>query len=222
MRSLRRRKRSCHKYREREMFEGYRLVDLSPELHPGKESRRLEIRQFIYEEDNTIMHDVDMMSHVGVHVEAPSHYREELSDAASLPLETFIGEACVLDYDKAGAGARVTADVMEGLAGDILKPNDILLLRSKLPKEDSPTTTGEAARWLAELPIKMFGIGVNCSLEADDDLAVHDAFLRKNIPLIERLVNMENLPDRFLFVGFPLRIAGLDSSPIRAVALVRE
>jgi len=46
--------------------------------------------------------------------------------------------------------------------------------------------------------------------------------LRKNIPLIERLVNMEGLPDRFLFIGFPLRIVGLDSSPIRAVALVRE
>jgi len=204
------------------MLEGYRLVDLSPELHPGKESRRLEIRPFIYEEDNTIMHDVDMMSHVGVHVEAPSHYKEQLADAASLPLETFIGEACVLDYDKAGPGARVTAEVMKRLAGDVLKPNDILLFRSKLPKADSPTTTGEAARWLSELPIKMFGIGVNCSLEADDDLAVHDALLRKNIPLIERLVNMEELPDRFLFVGFPLRIVGLDSSPIRAVALVKK
>jgi len=111
---------------------------------------------------------------------------------------------------------------MKRLAGDILKPNDILLFRSKLPKADSPTTTGEAARWLSELPIKMFGIGVNCSLEADDDLAVHDALLRKNIPLIERLVNMEELPDRFLFVGFPLRIVGLDSSPIRAVALVKK
>ena len=52
------------------LLEGYRLIDLSPELRPGKESRRLEIRPFIYEGDNTIMHDVDMMSHVGVHVEA--------------------------------------------------------------------------------------------------------------------------------------------------------
>jgi arylformamidase len=203
------------------LLEGYRLIDLSPELHPGKESRRLEIRPFIYEGDNTIMHDVDMMSHVGVHVEAPSHYKEELPDAAALPLGTFVGEACVLDYDKAGPGGRVTEEVMRELAGDILKPNDILLLRSKLPKADSPKTTGEAARWLADMPIKMFGIGENCSLEADDDLAVHDALLRKNIPLIERLVNMESLPDRFLFIGFPLRIVGLDSSPIRAVALVR-
>ncbi len=202
------------------LSERHKLIDLSPELVPGKESRRLEIRPFVYEGDGTIMHDVDMMSHVGVHIEAPSHYKEELADVAALPLESFIGEAIVLDYDAAGAKAKISEEGMKKLAGGRLRPGDILLLRNRLSKDDSPTLTGEAARWLAGLPIKMLGIGLNCHLEAEKDLGVHDALLRKNIPLIERLVNLDKLPERFFFIGFPLRIKGLDSSPIRAVAIV--
>ncbi len=40
----------------------YRVIDLSPELVPGKEERRLEIRPYIYEPDNTTMCEIDMVT----------------------------------------------------------------------------------------------------------------------------------------------------------------
>ncbi|HIE28324.1 TPA: hypothetical protein EYP66_13675, partial [Candidatus Poribacteria bacterium] len=60
----------------RKVIERYRIVDLSAELHPGvlkvngeyvhgKESRRFEIRQFVYAPDKAFMHWVETETHVG-------------------------------------------------------------------------------------------------------------------------------------------------------------
>ncbi|MEM2875490.1 MAG: hypothetical protein QXL67_00840, partial [Candidatus Bathyarchaeia archaeon] len=74
----------------------HRIVDLSEELVPGtlkvdgryvhgSEVRRLEIRQFIYAPDNTLMHWVSTETHIGTHVEFPAHYVKEGKDGVSLP-----------------------------------------------------------------------------------------------------------------------------------------
>ena len=48
----------------------------------------------------------------------------------------------------------------------------------------------------------------------------HDLMLSNEIPIIEGLVNLEKLTkSRFLFFGFPAKMGGLDSFPIRAVAI---
>lgn len=63
----------------------YRIVDLSMPIRPGiwkvngkylhgDQVRRLEARQFIYEPDKTLMHFVDTETHIGTHVEGPSHH----------------------------------------------------------------------------------------------------------------------------------------------------
>ena len=44
--------------------------------------------------------------------------------------------------------------------------------------------------------------------------------LSNEIPIIEALTNLEELEKpRFLFFGFPAKMGGLESFPIRAVAL---
>ena len=44
--------------------------------------------------------------------------------------------------------------------------------------------------------------------------------LKNDIPIIESLENLDKLrKNRFFFIGFPPKIAKLDSFPIRAVAI---
>ena len=38
--------------------------------------------------------------------------------------------------------------------------------------------------------------------------------------IVESLANLDMLPPRFTFIGFPMNITGRDGSPIRAVALL--
>jgi len=206
------------------MFEDYAIVDLSPELVPGHEDRRLAIRPFLAESDQLLMHDIDMMSHVGAHIEAPFHYKEDLKGIAELTLSTFFGEGLCIDISGAGKAGAVTPDtLLESAPSGGINPGDIVLLHSMFADEDIPHIARECAEFLAALPVKMLGVDSSIRVEEPGGMATHDTLLRKDIPLIERLVNLDKVKGkRFLFFGFPLRIKGLDSSPIRAVALVKK
>lgn len=201
----------------------YKLIDLSPKLFPGKEERRLQIRRFIFELDNTIMHDVDTMSHIGSHIEAPLHYKDGLKDVTELPLESFIGDGILLYFDFLDPGVPITPDAVKRAAEpDSVKEGDIVLMHSPFTGDQRPYIARETAKFMLETRIKMLGIGNTVQLEEKGEMFTHDYLLRNDIPIIEGLVNMDALPRRFIFIGFPIKIQGLDSSWIRAVALVRR
>ena len=207
----------------------YRVVDLSKELRPGvrkvngeyvhgEETRRLEIRQFIYAPDKMLMHWVDTESHIGTHVEGPSHYPGQEKAPSDLPLETYMGEALVLNLTslKPENGKRkpITLSHLEKV-----RKGDIVLLWSPYGRAEAPYISPEAAEWLRKRGIKMLGIqGVG--LEAPGSTASHDAFLKNAIPIIEGLVNLEKIRgERVFYVGLPIKMAHIDSIWIRAIVL---
>jgi len=208
----------------------YRIIDLTMELHPGilkvngeyvhgSELRRLELRQFIYKPDRTFMNWIEAESHIGTHVEMPAHYLEDGKSSSEMPLETFIGEAVVLKFThlkpKGGRGRPIKpvhlSKVREG---------DIVLMWSPYEGDEMPYISSEAARWLAERRIKMLGVQ-NVGVEESYELmATHDSMLRNDIPIIENLTNLDKISrERVFYIGLPLKVFGLDSSWIRAIAL---
>lgn len=199
------------------VLENREVIDLSPLLIPGKEKRRLTIRSFIAELDKTIMHDIDMMSHLGVHVEAPSHFKPELPDISSLDIRKFFGEAVCVDLRYKKSREAITVKDLE----EHVKEGDIVLLHSGIRGEDAPYISKEAAEWLSQR-IKMLGIDDTINLEESYELmASHKYLLEKNIPIIEMLSNLDKVAGkRFIYIGLPLRIKGLDSSPVRAIAIL--
>jgi kynurenine formamidase len=204
------------------MFKGHKIVDLSPELVPGKEDRRLAIREYIFELDKTYMHDIDMMSHIGAHIEAPSHYKKHLTDVSRLPLSSFIGEAVCLNVKSVGKAKPILPEHVKKISKTGVKKNDILILYSPYKGKDIPFISLQLAEWMAKLPVKLLGIANSVGLEEPKRMFTHDFLMRKDIAIIERIENLDKVPERFIFIGFPLRIKGLDSSPIRAVALVKR
>ncbi len=206
----------------------YRLVDLSKKLKPGidthdgtymhgTELRRLELREFIFAGDNTYMNWIETETHIGTHVEGPSHYLKEGRDIASIPLENFIGEAILVNLTHKKPNEPILLDDL----GGVKKEDIVLLFASKnYSDEERPYIAPEAAEYLYEKAIKMLGIDDSIRVEAPNSMATHDFLLRNDIPIVEGLDNLQDLKkQRFFFIGFPLRIAGLDSSWIRAVAL---
>ncbi|MGB2822795.1 MAG: cyclase family protein [Phycisphaerae bacterium] len=201
----------------------YRVVDLSQEVRPGilkmngdyqwgSEVRRFELRQFAAPGPD-LMHFVETETHVGTHVEVPSHIRDEWKSCAEMPLDAFWGEAIVLKFDDLEPGedgqAVITAEHLRQV-----KAGDIVLLKGPSDGRPAPQVGEEAAELMASLPVRMMGeqnVGVSHQL--------HISLFEKDIPIIERLANLERLTrERFLFFGFPLRVRGLESSWIRAVA----
>jgi len=84
-------------------LKNYKVVDLSKAIRPGilkingeyihgDQVRRLELREFVYQYDKCIMHWIDTETHIGTHVEGPSHYPSGNKLVSELPLDTFMGE----------------------------------------------------------------------------------------------------------------------------------
>ena len=139
-----------------------KIVDLSRTLYPGKEDRRLEIRRGIIPTDDTIMHEVDTMSHLGTHVEAPSHFYEDGKDVVDVPLENFMGRCIILDI----SDPVMTTEVLDKADRGRIRPGDMVLIRNRLAPQK--TFLGvEAAKWFAARKIKLLGFDLNLTTGQD-------------------------------------------------------
>ncbi len=116
---------------------------------------------------------------------------------------------------KTGEGQPITPSHLAKV-----KKGDIVLMWSPFKGREAPYISAEAAKWLAERPVKMLGVQNIGVEESHESMATHNNLLRNEIPLIEGLVNLEKIEkERVFYIGLPLRVASLDSSWVRAVAL---
>jgi arylformamidase len=166
-----------------------------------------------------LMHWVETETHIGTHVELPAHLTQGGKSSSEMPVERFLGEAMVLNFTFLKPGDGKGQPIMPSHLVKV-KKDDIVLMWSSYNSEEQPFISPEAAKYLAQKSVKMVGVQ-NIRVEAPNgSTATHDNLLRNEIPLIEGLVNMEQVKkERLFYIGLPLKIAGLDSSWIRAIAL---
>lgn len=208
-----------------------RLVDLSKKLQPNREKRRLEIERFTYP-PGEYMHYLNLESHIGTHVEAPSHYiparyGKPGKDVSQMPLEKFMGEAVFVDLSSSMRKQKIQP---QDIKVEIKKGDIVLIGNSPFTDADRPQLSHEFIKWLVNKEIKMVGVDDSVrpgprppeggNARTLEEMVDHDLFLTNEIPIIEQLANLDRLKkNRFFFIGFPLNIEGLDSSPIRAIAI---
>ncbi|MBM4333108.1 MAG: hypothetical protein FJ117_18140 [Deltaproteobacteria bacterium] len=204
-----------------------RIVELNKVLEPGKEARRLEIRRFkIFAGE--FMHDIDTMSHIGTHAEAPSHFipalyeGKEAADIADIPAEAWWGEAVFINLAKLPAKAKISPEYLKGKG---VRQGDIVVIGNCPYKDDEKISmTDAAARWLAEVGIKLLAMDFSYNIEENFSelgrMTAHVELLSRGIPLIEGLAHLDQLKtERFFFIGLPYRVKGCDAWPIRALAI---
>ena len=87
---------------------------------------------------------------------------------------------------------------------------------------EQPYITTEGVRWLIEEKrIRCLGTDAAGTEVPDTDYQPNHMLLSKNnIPMIESMTNLRLLQkERFLIIILPLPIEGLDSSPVRVIAI---
>ncbi|HPC78508.1 MAG TPA: cyclase family protein, partial [bacterium] len=151
------------------------------------------------------------------HIEASSHFFDDGKDIDEYPLDAFLGRAIFLDAEP----GIIDEKVIEGLIGDIIKEQDIIICRNKRTGSGYPYLTSESARWLADKKIKMLGIDTNFKLgrDVEEGRLIHSILMSREVTLIEFLSNLDLISRReFFFLALPYKVK-LDSSWTRAIAI---
>jgi kynurenine formamidase len=208
-----------------------KFVDLSHPLIHGQANFPMDPKLSITVHGTTRslkynMTHVGMASHQGTHLDAMYHFRDDGKTIDQMPLDWFYGEAVLLPMPK-NSREEITVD-------DFRKYEHLLLPGSKVIYrtgwschfgehdyfEDFPSLTQEAAHYLVSRKIRL--LGMDTPTPSRDWYEVHHILLdeKAEIVLVEGLTNLEELPEQFIFSGFPLNFKGRDGSPIRAVAII--
>jgi arylformamidase len=183
-------------------------------LYPGDRRPAFRTR----EQDGYTITDLDITTHTGTHVDAPSHYLPGGATMDRVPLGQLVGRARVLDMR--GAGDAITAEALSGK----IRGASRVLLRTRASGtatfgEAFPHLTLDAARLLAGSGIAAVGID-SPSVEAfGSGGPVHRELLGKGIVVLEFLDLSGVAEGDYLMIALPLALEGLDGSPARVILL---
>jgi arylformamidase len=228
------------------LFKSGRVVELSHRMIPGKEEFPLEIETFNADEVMAktsrasthtierrkdswyIIQEVKMSSHVGTHVEFPYHHLKEGKSAADYPLERLNGDAVLLNFSHKKKDEEITLkEILD--CGVEVRQGDIAVIRTDMHKlwktpagHDRPALSLEATRHL----VKEVGIhaiatdATGLEVRGRDDQPVHVMLFENNVAMVESLTNLDQLRStRFQILMLPLPVEGMDSCPVRVVAI---
>jgi kynurenine formamidase len=112
---------------------------------------------------------------------------------------------------------------------EVTKGDIVLVGNSPYTGPERPQIASESIEWLVTKRIKILGIDDSVRLgprpptgfpKSLKDMVDHDLCLSNEILLIEQLIHLDQIQkSRFFFIGLPISIVGMDSFPIRAVAI---
>ncbi len=161
--------------------------------------------------------------HIGAHVDAPFHFSADGADAASLPLEPFLGVCRVVHLIADVADRLVTPADLEAALGDVSGIPARILVRTRhealtLWRNDFAAFDAEAIRWLAARGVTLVGIDTPSVDPAESkDLPAHQALRETGIVNLENLV-LDAVPaGDYELIALPLKLAGACASPVRAI-----
>jgi arylformamidase len=160
-----------------------------------------------------------LSTHSGTHSDAPLHYDPQGQPISDVSLDPYIGRARVVDLR--GREGPITPEM---ICPALSSPVERLLLRTyeQFPrdkwKSDFCSVSAEVIELIAAHGVVLIGtdapsIDPQDSKTLDTHLAVKAAGLR----ILEGLILDDIPPGDYELIALPLKLAGLDASPIRAV-----
>jgi arylformamidase len=198
---------------------------LAPELPiwPGSPGVLTTSRMSIAAGADANVSQLEMDVHTGTHVDAPHHFVDGAAVVEDLGLDPFIGRAVVADC---GGAVEITAAVLDGLELPD-RAERLLLCTVNSAKADlyrSPFDPGYAAltldgaEWLAARgDVRLIGIDYLSVQRHELTTDIHRVILGAGIAILEGLDLHATAPGEYELICLPLRLAGVEASPARAI-----
>ena len=185
-----------------------------------------------YEKDGFKETKISMFTHTGTHMDPPAHLYPGRTTLDQFPAEQFIGRALVVDCRGLPDGGAITMEHLRKY-GNLADEADFLLFCLGWDQYwgtddyfgDYPCIDDAVLDHILAGSYKGIGFDViGLDPIADVNLTRHKKlFAHKDIVNIENLKALDKCPaGLFWFSCYPLKLAGADGSPIRAVAWWEE
>src|SRR5881394_3941348 len=190
---------------------------------PGDTAFRFDLNWKMAEGATVNVGAVTMGVHNGSHADAPFHFEEGATPIDRMPLETYFGEAVVVDltsrFENDKAREITIADI-----GAAAESAPRILLKTgiwKDPKifpERIPVIARDVPKWLQDRKVKLLGLDLPSVDPIDAKVLVnHHALAAANIAIVESL-DLDGIEaGLYHFSALPLRITGGDAAPVRAI-----
>jgi len=186
--------------------------------------------------------------HGGTHLDAPIHFSKGAKTVEQLPIGNLYAPLVILDVTAQAAADRDyrlapgDIEVYEAIHGPI-KPGAAVLVRTGWSKHwpDARAYLGDntpgdasnlsfpgfgaaAAKMLVDRKVVMIGIDTaSIDYGKSKDFAVHVVIARANIPALENLTNLGDLPVAGAYIlAAPMKIGGGSGAPARVLAFVKK
>ena len=193
-------------------------------VYPGNPPIEIELQQALARGDGANVSMLSFGSHTATHVDAAKHFFDDGQTVDHLPLERLIGPCVVLEFADAVMSIGKTELMRHDLTGVkrvLCKTRNSRILQRK-PEfvKDYTYVSPEGAEYLVSLGVELFGVDyLSVEQFKSGHHRTHRSLLEAKIVIIEGLALADVLPGKYELICLPLKLAGLDGAPARAVLI---
>jgi arylformamidase len=201
-----------------------KIYDISPvivaslSVWPGDTPPRREILLDPERGDSVTLSTLHTTVHLGAHADAPSHYSKSAPSIEQRPLELYVGPCQLIPVNVPRGALIRPADI----PGPILAER-VLLATGTFPdptcfNSDFAALEPSLIEYLQEQGVRLIGVDTPSVDPFDSkELPAHLACFRHDLAILEGLV-LDGVPEGlYELIALPLRLAGFDASPVRAI-----
>ena len=137
-----------------------------------------------------------------------------------MPLQAFIGEALVAEIPEVMYVGQAELEELDlhGVERLLLKTRNSSFLRDRVFHEDFTYLTGDGAEYLVASGINLVAIDYfSIDRFGSEDFPAHHVLLGAGVVIVEAVDLSAVPPGRYELLCLPMKLAGLDGAPVRAV-----
>lgn len=189
--------------------------------YPGNPPIEISPQQSIAQGGSANVSSVAFGSHTGTHVDAPKHFFDDGTTVDALPLDVLMGPAMVVsvgDEVMAVGEAELRLHELKGHTRVLIATRNSKFIRQREFVRDYTYLAPDGAAYLAALGVRLVGVDY-LSIEQfhSGHHRTHRTLLERGIVIVEGLDLSATPMGPYELRVLPLRLAGLDGAPARAV-----
>ena len=194
---------------------------------PGDEPFHYRLTRELAKGQSVNLGAVTMSVHNGTHADARFHFDKKGESVDKAPLDIYLGRATVVDLAQTFFRSKekhlITTEDLKPHAEEIAATSRLLVKTgrwsdSTIFPNQIPVIAADVPAWLQKNGVKLLGLDLPSMDEIDSkSLQNHHALSSAGIAIVESLDLSAVTLGIYNFAALPLKIAGADGAPMRAV-----